>query len=137
MANGGWYGTQDEWESAEQPLPILDPIFEQFATAHLFELSKNAKDWPERSLHKEMPLNSLLQVFRAELEADAWNVWAVCSQDRGDERFWKQSMIARGITSNQLSASLNALLEEGLDYLAHWNAHPQDLEFATKLTRLP
>jgi len=135
MANGGWYGTQGEWDAAEHPLPLLDPIFKEFAEAHGFALSKNHKDWPERSLRADMPLASLIQVFRVDLDTDAWNVWAVCSEDRGGERFWKQDLIADGITGGELSALLKALLEEGLSRLVEWNARPQDLEFATKLSR--
>ena len=133
MANGGWYGTQDEWEQAERPLPTLDPIFYQFAVDHGFKLSKNGKDWPERSLRTDMPLSSLLQVFRVNLDNDAWNVWAVCSQDRGAERYWKQQMIAQDITGEDLTARLNVLLEQGLQRLITWNARPEELEFATKI----
>jgi hypothetical protein len=133
MANGGWFGTQEEWEQAERPLPSLDPTLEQFANENGFELSRNGKDWPDRSLRKDMPLSSLLQVFRSELEADAWNVWVVCSDDRGAERYWKQEMIAKGITGEELKARLDLLLVEGLEFLKTWNARPQELEFATKI----
>lgn len=133
MANGGWYGTQREWDLAEQPLPALDPALEEFAAIHAFRISKNAKDWPERSLKKDMPLSSLLQIFRVDLEMDSWKVWAVCSEDRVRERFWKQAIIADGVTGDQLSASLVSLLERGLDRLLEWNECPQDFEFATKL----
>jgi hypothetical protein len=133
MANGGWYGTQEEWERAERPLPSLDPVFKQFAETHGFRLSKNGKDWPERSLKKDMPLSSLLQVFRVDLDKDAWKVWAVCSQDRGAERYWKQQMVADNITGEELTARLNVLLDQGLERLTDWNAHPEELEFATRI----
>lgn len=133
MANGGWYGTQAEWDAAERPLSSLDPIFEEFAKANGFALSKNLKDWPERSLRANMPLASLLQVFRGSLDANAWKVWAVCSDDRGDRRYWQQAFIADGVTDNQLSAGLKTYLVEGLGRLTAWNAQPQDLVFATRI----
>jgi hypothetical protein len=116
---------------------LLDPIFEDFAGGNGFALSKNGKDWPERSLRADMPLASLIQVFRVDLNADAWKVWAVCSEDRFGEHFWKQALIADGVTGGLLSATLNSLLNEGLTRLVDWNARPEDLEFATKLGHLP
>ena len=133
MANGGWHGTQEEWEKAEYPLPVLDPVFEQFACANGFQLSRNGKDWPERSLRKDMPLSSMIQVFRSRLDKDAWKVWLVCSEDRGNERYWKQQMIAEDISGDQLSSSISLFLEEGLRDLVTWNQSPEEFEFATKL----
>jgi len=135
MANGGWYGTDEEWRSAEAPLPELDALIAEFGNAHGFAISKNAKDWPDRSLRKPMPLESMLQIFRAELETDAWKVWAVCSEDRGDRRYWKQELIANGVTSDELKKSLAGFLERGLQRLIEWNAKPDQLEFATMLGR--
>jgi len=137
MANGGWYGTQEEWDAAEHPLPQLDPILRDFAEKNGLTLSKNYKDWPERSLKAHMPLASLIQIFRVSLIADAWKVWVVCSEDRDGERFWKQGFVANGITGNELTLTLETLLQEGLARLTDWNARPQDLEFGTRLVRLP
>src|SRR5271156_1700038 len=97
MANGGWSGSREAWDQIERPLPSLDPIFQSFAERHGFVLSKNSKDWPERSLLKQMPLPSLIQVFRAAPEGDSWNAWAVCTEDRGSDRYWKREMLAEGM----------------------------------------
>jgi len=137
MANGGWYGTQAEWDAAEHPLPLLDSTFEAFAEANGFEFSKNHKDWPERSLKAHLPLASLIQVFRIDLNVDAWKVWVVCYEDRDGDRFWKEALLAGSITGSRLSVRLKGLLDEGLGRLVEWNARPQDLGFVTKLGRIP
>jgi len=136
MANGGWYGTREEWEQAEAPLRRLDPVIERFAKAHGFGLLANYKDWPSRHLEKAMPLSCLLQVWRAELTEDAWNLWACCSEDRGKKRFWRQELLGDRISMDELEASIEPLLEAGLKWLKVWSANPQTLEFATYLSPL-
>jgi hypothetical protein len=136
MANGGWYGSEQEWEQAESPLRSLDDMIERFAREHGLALTKNQKDWPSRHLTREGPVSCLLQVWRADLTADSWDVWAVCSQDRGRERYWKQEMLAERIPMAQLRDDLEQLLSKGLGRLDRWSAHPASLEFATKLETL-
>lgn len=136
MANGGWYGTEEEWRQAEEPLVRLDLRMEQFAAQHGFTLSRNHKDWPDRSLRKEAPLSCMIQIWRGRLEADEWKVWAVCSEDRGQERFWKRALLADNVPAEQLGASLEALLAQGLAHITRWSADPGSLEFATKLQPL-
>ncbi len=50
MANGGWYGTPEEWKRIERPLLDLDPAIAEFARKIGLTVSKNPKDEPERSL---------------------------------------------------------------------------------------
>ena len=137
MANGGWYGTEEEWREAEAPLLPLDERVDRFAVEHGFTLTRNHKDWPERSLTKDGRLECLIQIWRAELETDEWNVGAVCSEDRGRKRYWKRKRLADRITAEQLGASLDTLLAEGLELVTAWSSNPDSLEFATKLSRLP
>jgi hypothetical protein len=46
MANGGWYGTDEEWQRLEGPLLGIDPVLEQFALEHGVAVTKNHKDSP-------------------------------------------------------------------------------------------
>ena len=50
MANEGWHGTQEEWGRIERPLLELDPVIDDFAKRARLAVTKNLKDWPERSL---------------------------------------------------------------------------------------
>ena len=50
MANGGWYGTKEEWQRIEKPLLEIDSIVDDFANELSLSVSKNHKDWPERSI---------------------------------------------------------------------------------------
>lgn len=50
MANGGWYDSKEEWQRIEAPLLEVDSIFEVFAAENGLAVSKNHKDWPERSI---------------------------------------------------------------------------------------
>jgi hypothetical protein len=44
MANGGWHGTEEEWQRREAPLLSIDPILEQFALEHGFAVSNKRTD---------------------------------------------------------------------------------------------
>jgi hypothetical protein len=50
VGNGGWYGTNEEWNRIEAPLKLLDSELDRFARKHRLRVTKNLEDWPERSL---------------------------------------------------------------------------------------
>ncbi len=62
MGNGGWYGSEEEWSRIEVPLTHLDTELDRFARKHGLAVTRNAKDWSERSLGpgRSMPNSGLL-----------------------------------------------------------------------------
>ena len=133
MANGGWYGTQDEWERLEAPLIGLDAIIDDFAAARPVLLTKNSKGWPERSLRWYQSPSCLMQLYLADEREITWNLWLCCSQDRGADRYWRREFLIEGLPAASFSENLASLLETGYDRLNSWHAQPEGFEFATKL----
>ena len=137
MANGGWYGTTEEWQRLEEPLLSIDPVLERFAATHDIELLKNEKDAPGRALRWGNNPNFLMQVFLADEAALTWNVWLCCVEDRDDRRYWLHDYPVRDQSIESFGSQLNMLLGQGFARLKTWEAHPEQLEYATKLARTP
>jgi hypothetical protein len=137
MANGGWYGTQEEWERLERPLLLVDPIIEKFAADHQLTISKNYKDWPERSVAWNDGPGCLIQLYLDDEKALTWKLWLCCSEDRGNQRFWKNEFLINGESVPSFSERLAELLAEGYGKLRGWQAHPEQLEYATTIAHIP
>jgi len=133
MANGGWYGTQDEWERLEAPLIAFDSAISNFAAARPVSLTKNSKDWPERSLRWHQNPSCLMQLYLADEREVTWNLWLCCAQDRGGDRYWRQELLIEGEPAASFADNLTSLLGAGYDRLNSWQAQPELFEFATKL----
>jgi hypothetical protein len=137
MANGGWYGTPEEWQRLEEPLLAIDPILERFAAARGVLVSRNAKDAPERSLTWGGSPSFLIQLYLADYARPSWNMWLCCSEDRGDERFWRTDFAVRDQPMDAFQSRLSALLEQSFRTVETWGADPDQLQFATKLAPMP
>jgi hypothetical protein len=136
MANGGWYGTPEEWRRLEAPLIRLDPQLEGFAASFGAKLSKNHKDFPERSIQWGDGPQNLLQIYLADAASPTWNIWLCCSQDRGRQRFWRHRFLVERQPIEAFGDRLEALLFEGAQVLAAWSSDPSGLEFATEIEAL-
>lgn len=137
MANGGWYGTPEEWQRLEAPLLAIDPVLERFAASHGIELLKNEKDSPGRSLRWGDNPSFLIQLFLADETARSWNLWLCCVQDRDDSRYWRNDYAVRDKSVETFRGQLDVLLEESLTRLTEWGANSEQLEFATRLAPMP
>jgi hypothetical protein len=133
MANGGWYGTPEEWQRLEAPLLAIDPILERFAAARRLRLARNAKDRPERSLFWGGSPRFLVQLYLESETRATWNMWLCCSEDRGDSRYWRTDFAVRDQPLAVFQARLPDLLQESFETLEAWGADPDQLQFATKL----
>jgi len=133
MGNGGWNGTDDEWERIEAPLKLLDPEFDRFARKHGLRVTKNVKDWPERSLGWGTDVQCLIQVFLVDQSALTLNFWICACQDRDGNRFWKNETPRKEVEVSDIAQDLFDLLEAGKRKLDHWSTHPEELEFVTTL----
>jgi len=133
MANGGWYGTAQDRERIEGPLKLLDPELDRFASKYGLQVTKNLKDWPERSLVWGTDVRCLIQVFLVDESGLTLNLWICASQDRDGSRFWKKETSRKEVQVSEMARDLFDLLEAGKRKLDHCSAHPEELEFATKL----
>ena len=135
MADGGWFASQEDWESAEGPLKLLDPDLSCFARKHGLTISRNLKDWPERSLAWGEHVRCLIQLYLADPADLRLNLWICASQDRDDGRYWRKEMPVKGVVAQNILADFTELLEAAKRKLDAWSQHPEELEFATKLAR--
>jgi hypothetical protein len=134
MANGGWYGTREEWDRIEGPLLELDPLIDDFARTANLAVTKNLKDLPERSLQWGKDIRCLIQVYLEDQTALTWNIWICCSNDRDGKRYWKTEFLVKQKTCRDFQDRLPSLLEEGRARLVEWSRHPEALELATTLS---
>jgi hypothetical protein len=135
MANGGWHGTKEEWDRIESPLKEIDSDLHQFSKKYGLLLTKNCKDWPERSLTWATDVQCLIQIFLVDAKALTFNLWICASQDRSDSRFWKQEMPCKEVSITEIKNNFLVRLEEGKRKIDYWSQHPEVLEFVTKLGR--
>ena len=131
MANGGWYGTKEEWARLEFPLIEVDPTLFEFAKEFGLEMRKNFKDWPERSFEWGGSTRRLIQLYLADEKLLTFNLWLCASQDRSSKRYWKQESPVKGLPISEFKDSLATLLREGRRRLESWSE--ADLEFVTNL----
>jgi len=137
MANGGWHGTPEEWERLQEPLLVIDPILERFATMRGLQITRNAKDTPERSIRWGDNPSFLIQLYLESEVGPTWNLWLCCSEDRDDSRYWRRDFAVRAEPIEAFSEQLAGLLETSFSRLLAWGKNPQQLEFATKLAPIP
>jgi hypothetical protein len=133
MANGGWYGTKEEWARIEAPLLALDQMIEAFARSADLTVEKNHKDWPGRAMEWGSEIRCLLQIYLADENSITWNIWLCCSRDAQGERFWRQEFLVEKKPLEAFRDELPALLNIGREQLIEWSNHPESLNFAPKL----
>jgi hypothetical protein len=136
ITNGGWYGSREEWEGLEAPLLSLDEAISTFAGGRSITLSKNHKDWPERSMRWAQNPSCLMQLYLADADSLTWHLWLCCSEDRGRNRFWRQERLIDGEPVSSFAPHISDLLREGYQRLEQWKAAPDQLEFATRIAVL-
>ena len=121
----------------EGPLLALDPDLARFAIAHGLEVSKNAKDYPERSLRWGNNPSFLIQIYLENEDRLSWNLWLCCYEDRDDSRYWRTDFVIRDEPMEAFRDQLPGVLEESFKRLVAWGADPEQLEFVTKLAPIP
>jgi hypothetical protein len=124
----GHHGTEEEWKRLEAPLREIDPAFEAFARRHKLSLGRNYHNWPERSLRWGSDLQRLIQIYLQDEQRLTWNFWLCASQDRGQQRFWKQQSLRRDTPMADITPLIESLLDEAFSRVSAWR--PGDLERA-------
>ena len=131
MANGGWFGTIEEWDRLEALLIDLDPVIDAFAQRVGLTVTKNQKEWPERSMRWVTSVNCRIQIYLADRDAMTWNIWLCCTRDEGNKRFWRQEFLVEKKPVAEFKRELFDLLESGRARLIEWSNHPESLTFLT------
>jgi hypothetical protein len=136
MANGSWYGTIEEWQRLEAPIRSLDPTLDHFAADHSLSITRNHKDWPDRSMVWDNGVRCLIQLYLDDAATLGINLWICASQDRNRERYWKQEFLCKAASVDNLSSHLPELLDLAKKKLDHWSLQPEQLDFATKIAKI-
>ena len=137
MANGGWYGTKEEWDRIEAPLLEIDQYLERFAVENNLSLSKNLKGGPNRSFEWGISIRNLIQIFLVSETELTFNLWVCASEDRGNKRYWKKKLLFENQTISNVKMEIPDLLDQAYSLIKEWNERPNEFEFATKLAKLP
>jgi hypothetical protein len=137
LANGGWYGTAEEWERLEAPIRAIDPAIDNFASTHSLTVVRNERESVGRSMRWGSNPSCLIQLYLADQSKLTWNLWACCSEDRQLKRYWKQRMLVEESKAADFADKIIELLEEGYEDVCVWSAQPDQLVFATKIAPIP
>jgi len=129
MANGGYWHSHDDWRRVEEPLTTLDRGLLAFSEANGLVLTKNHKDWPERSLTWGADVRYLIQVYLADEKTLTFNFWLCASQDRAAGRYWKSEFLVESRPVAEFRESFPSLLRDAKVKLESWSA--AQLELAT------
>jgi len=119
MANG-FHGRQEEWERIEHPLRGLDAMLERFARDHRLVLSKNKKNWPNRSFQWGDRPNILIQVFLESEEHATYTLWISASDHRSRAEYWKHKTLLKAVPIDELAQQLPDLLEQAYATATEW-----------------
>jgi len=112
----------EDWERIEGPLRALDGELEAFAERHSIQLSRNFRQWPERSLRWTDELERHIQILLHDEENLLFSVWLAAWRDEGDVRHWKRLSLATAEPIEQLRERLGALLDEARTTVCAWTA---------------
>lgn len=137
MASGGRYGTEEELARFDAALAPIDPTIAASAARRTLSVRKNERESIGRSIRWGNDPSALLQLYLSDPERLTWNLWACCSEDRGNERYWKTTFLVEGKEVSAFASSIDTLLERGFRELTEWREHPHLLAFATKIARIP
>lgn len=129
--HGEFNGTDKEWARIEAPLLKVDPILATFAQLNSMCLSKNLRDWPERSLCWGSNIHYLIQLYLVDPQALTFNLWLCASQDQKLSRYWKKEFLIEEKKIEEFSDRLPELLSDAATKMNSWDE--QQLEFVTKI----
>jgi len=135
MANSGWYRTEEEWERIEKPLLEVDPIIDAFVKEYDLSVSRNQKDWPERSIAWGKEVRCLVQLYLADERSLTFNLWLCAFEDRGSKRYWKQETPIKQKQVAEFKDDLASQLRAGRKKLLDWSENKDQLEFAAQLRK--
>ena len=131
----GFHGSRETWDRIEAPLRPLDPALEAFAHKLGVPLTRNSRNWPERSLRWGEPVSRLIQLYLEDEDRLTWTLWVCASEDRTSARYWRRESLRKDVPIEEISSHLASLLDQAHQLVTRWSS--KDLEFATELSEPP
>jgi len=122
-----------EWRRIEAPLVAIDPTLQTYSQNHGMSLDRNHQDCPERSLTWGGPVKRLIQISLADKKTLTFNLWICAFEDREKNRYWKNELVKRAVSIEEISSNLPELLEVARTRVEAWKSG--DLAFANTLYR--
>ena len=136
MNKTDWPPYPQDWKRLEAPLISLDEKLNIFCSKYKLHMTKNQKQWPERSIQFGSNVKCLIQIYLDNSETLDLNFWICASQDRSLKRYWKNEFLRQSVNSHDLQPELDELLEEAKEKLDLWRKNESILEFATNISRV-
>jgi len=124
----GFYGSKGEWVRLTAPLEAIDGVLEAFAKEHGLELSRNARNWPERSFRWDAPVERLIQIYLSDDERLTWSLWICAYASRPDGQYWKREALLEGVPIEEIAQDLPRLLRDAHARVTAWSAADLDLQ---------
>ena len=128
MANGGWHGTKEEWQRLESPLIDVDSIIEEFAKSAELTVTRNLKDWPERSLQWDDGVWCLIQLYLENEKNITFTLWLCAAFQKDNKPYLRQEFLLKDKPVQEFRQKLFQLLGEGRAKLLEWSRHPEQFE---------
>ena len=129
----GFHGSEEGWQRLAAPLEDLDGILSAYAAEHRMALSRNSRNWPDRSLTLTSDgVDRLVQIFLDDEDLVTWTFGIAASQDRDLRRYWKAESLVAAVPIAEIRARLRELLQEATARVDSWTA--DDLLFAVALS---
>lgn len=136
MNKTDWPPYPEDWKRLEAPLLNLDIDLNNFCSKYELRITKNQKQWPERSIQFGDKVRCLIQIYLDNSETLDLNFWICASQDRNLKRYWKNEFLRKSVNSEDLQLEIENLLEEAKVKLDLWRKNESILEFATNISRV-
>jgi len=119
MANG-FHRSNESWERIESPLKILDHTLNEFASRNRLILTKNERDWPNRSFRWGQQPNLLIEIFLESEKELTYTMWVSASDERSREEYWKHKTLFKAGPIDALERELPNLLQVAYGIAAEW-----------------
>jgi len=116
----GYHGTPEGWEHLERPLKRLDSVLDEFASRHQLVLTRNERNWPDRSFHWGDRPAILIQVFLESETGPSYTMWVSASDDRSRAEYWKHRTLIKATSIDVLERQLPELLEAAYVVATEW-----------------
>ena len=116
----------------EAPFREIDKELFVFARTYRMQISKNYHNWPERSLRwSSNGIDTLIQVYLQDEKRLTNCVWICGSQDREQQRFWKNAFLRKNVAWAEVCDGISESLATAYKIVESWVS--SDLEPSTQI----
>lgn len=127
----GLTGSGKEGGPVEALLQEIDDALTAFADSNHITIAKDYHNLPNRRLEWGRDIRKLIEISLEDEENLTFSFWICAWQDRGTDRYWKNTYLKRGVPFSEIKNGLQQLLKAAKNLLE--SCRVEDLEFATSL----